>query len=778
MTSFGWLQKIDHIGRLKFGLIFCFAALTACAGSNKPGGDSAFAVEELTIAGLHQAIQSGKTTCKQVVQAYVDRARAYNGICTALVTEDGAPVAVGEGVVRAGAPLKFPTQTVAITEILPDFDQYAGLPIEFGRMEVTKSDPQVQQQFGMVVGIPGINQVNALNTLNLRGERSVTCKGTCDTHPDEGGLPGHCPVACEAFRAQPDALERAAELDAKYGHNPDLEAMPMYCTVMSFKEVFDTKDIRNTGGADADYAMDVPSEDATVVARLRARGAIIYAQANLSEYNGGGGNPGGDAVESARTYGAGARSTWGGTACNAYDSTRETGGSSAGSGASVGANLVMCSICEETGGSCRQPAWRNGVVGLMGTKGVIPYGGGIGADPYLDRAGINCRTVKDAAIVLDALREPGNDSSTGFYDARDIYTAVPKNLLSNASYAGFAVDKKVDDMPLKGMRLGVVREYMVKHSANDVVMSDIVNDEIKNVLRDRLGAELVESHDPEYPDDPSIEQMSYTFQDALAEILPVHMPGYFFSKGDDGELLFSVPGHDVTSIEYLVQLAEGKAPLSTELNIRSINESPRSRTFSFHLTQYLDRRGDARITNWSTLNANAKYGTDARRAAMKNWENVTDLRSEGVTQRISMREVMRLVVLKVMHENQIDAFVNPTITIPPALIGYAAQPTVKHRPLGRFPTSALLGIPEITVPAGFNDVIYEPGFAMNETRDDYVPTANETQPTVAAVPLPVGISFWGGPGDEPVLIKVASIYEAATQHRKPPAALGPVNSRP
>jgi hypothetical protein len=52
-----------------------------------------FRVEEVTIAGLHAAIQSGQTTCRQVVQAYIDRAKAYNGVCTALVTPDGAPVA-------------------------------------------------------------------------------------------------------------------------------------------------------------------------------------------------------------------------------------------------------------------------------------------------------------------------------------------------------------------------------------------------------------------------------------------------------------------------------------------------------------------------------------------------------------------------------------------------------------------------------------------------------------------------------------------------------------
>jgi hypothetical protein len=80
------------------------------------------------------------------------------------------PVSPGKGVVRAGAPLVFPTQTVPVSKVLPDLDQYKGLPLELGRMEATLSDPTVQQQFGMRVGIPNAGQLNALETLNIRGE--------------------------------------------------------------------------------------------------------------------------------------------------------------------------------------------------------------------------------------------------------------------------------------------------------------------------------------------------------------------------------------------------------------------------------------------------------------------------------------------------------------------------------------------------------------------------------------------------------------------------------
>jgi Asp-tRNA(Asn)/Glu-tRNA(Gln) amidotransferase A subunit family amidase len=726
-----------------------------------------FQVEESTIESTQRAIQRGETTCREVIAGYIERARAYNGICTALVTRDGAPIAPASGAVRAGAPLTYPTQTVAVDTLLPDYASYNGKPIELGHMEASQSDPDVKLQFGMLVGMPGSRQVNALSTLNLRGERSVTCQAECDAHPSSGALPASCPAVCDDFRRQPDALERASELDEKYGRRPNLAAMPMYCVAFSFKDVFDTSDMRSTGGADVSYAMDAAPEDSTIVAEVREKGAIIYAKANLSEYNGGGGNPGG-AEAKTRIHGAGDRSTWGGMACNAYDQAYETGGSSAGSAASVGANLATCSICEETGGSCRQPAWRNGVVGLVTTKGLLPYGGSIGAEPYLDRAGIHCRTVRETAMVLDAVK----DSKRGYFDPRDIYSALPRALLPKQPYASFTVGNGAGK-PLAGVRLGVVREYMVHHAVNDAAVSERIDAEIKRVLRDELGATLVESFDPKYPDDPEIPNMEYNFQAAIGEIVPIHLPELLQQKSGE-QLKFAVVGYDVTKRDYMVKLAQGEAPLPEALNLRSINDSPGTASFGYHMAQYLMRRGDARVVDWPTLNANAKYSTEGRAVAMQNWQNKVDLVSAGITQRMKMRDAMRLAVLNVMHRNGVDAFVNPTITLPPARIGYASEPSVNSRPGGRFPTSANLGIPELTVPAGYSTVIFEPKFALNAKKDDYDEVTNSTDYTQLATPLPMGISFWAGPGDEPILFRIASAYEAATHHRKAPAALPPV----
>src|SRR4030095_5320796 len=168
--------------------------------------------------------------------------------------------------------------------------------------------------------------------------RSVTCKGDFDRHPSLGPLPKGAPPVCEFFRRQPDALERAAELDAKFGAAPDLEKMPMYGVVFSFKDSFDTADMRSTGGGDAAYDIDFPARDHVLVEQLRDKGAIIYAKAVCTEYNGRAGDPGGrnkpdKVLPSTLGY---QRSTWAGNPANPYDTTRSAAlGSSSGSALSV-----------------------------------------------------------------------------------------------------------------------------------------------------------------------------------------------------------------------------------------------------------------------------------------------------------------------------------------------------------------------------------------------------------------------------------------------------------
>src|SRR2546423_382302 len=464
-----------------------------------------FRLEEATIDELHAAIRAGDTTCVEVVRRYIERARAYNGVASLLVTEDGGRIPEAVGTMRARVPLAFPTATVAASTIFPDLDKYRGAPLQFGRMEGTASDPAVEQQYGMIAGMPDAVQLNALATLNIRGERSVTCKGEFDRHPSLGPLPPGAPAVCDQFRRLPDALERAAELDARFGRNPPLYEMPMYGVVFSFKDPFDTKDMRTTAGGDAPYDIDFPARAHILVEQLRNKGAIIFAKAVCTEYNGRAGNPGGrnhpeKVLPSTLGY---QRSSWGGNPSNVYDTTRAASlGSSSGSAVSVSANLVMCSLGEETRASTRGPANHNAVALILPHKAMLGFNGGaIGADIYCDRSGIMARTIADCAKVLDALRNPDG----GYYDPRDPYTTVPRssvlpNYTEHARASG-------SSGALKGMRIGVIRESMLVRPREKatVPICNAVAAEIKSVLGQKLGATLVESSDPLWERDRDLE---------------------------------------------------------------------------------------------------------------------------------------------------------------------------------------------------------------------------------------------------------------------------------
>lgn len=769
MMKHGWIFGSSFVFALAAWLIN-FAALSSdaqvakTATAAKASAQWKFRLEEARIEDIHRAIRTRQITCEKVVQAYINRIRAYDGQCVAPVNPNDA-----------NDPKNH----------FPDIARYTGTPMQPGVMQATTSDSSKQQTYGYIRGVKNAGQLRSLNTVNIRGERSVTCKATCDLHPSKGPLPNTCSQTCEAFRAQPDAIERARELDRLFSANPNLAAMPLYCAPFSIKDIFDAKDMRSTGGADVNYAMDAAPADSTIVAQLRAKGAIILAKANLSEYNGASGDPGGEAKAAAVVLGAGnSRSTWGGNPCNPYDTERAAAqaASSSGSGVSVSANLVACSICEETGGSCRVPAAYNGLANLNTGKAIIAFGGGIGADPFIDRAGIQCRTVKDTAIVLDALKDP----QRGYYDPRDIYTALPKALISQKPYASFAEQKS-----LKGMRIGIVRQFMVKHTPNDAAISDQIDKEIKTILRDKLGAQLFESVDPLYPDDPTIANLKPSFQEALAEILPFHMPEYLFKTTGSGEAEFPVfaskinvsvgktPGGGTLSpAEYMARAAEGLEPFPPNLNLRRITLFPRTSSFRFHLSQYLLRRGDARVKDWPSLNANASYYSGDKLAAFINWQNLTDIRSAGLSERIRMREVMQRVVLKVMRENNLDVMINPLTTIPIPKIGGPVEPEINSRPSNRFAFTADAGIPEVVVPAGFNQVVYEPKFALSADTRSYRNVSGTERTMLDAPGLPISLSFWAGPGEEATIIKAAAAYEAATKHRRPPAAFGPLPGEP
>ena len=795
-----------------FFLLGVMLAVAEAAPSQQVG----FHLEEATIDDVHRAIRAGQITCRGLIQLYINRAKAYNGVSNVLVTKDGEPIPPAPGVVRAGLALKFPTQTVAISTLLPNFDQYAGPPIEFGRMESTASDPTVQQQFGMTIGIPNAGQLNALGTINIRGERSVTCKGDLDRRPSDGPLPPDSPAVCEEFRKQPDALERAAELDAQYGRRPDLAKMPMYCVAFSFKDAYDTKDMRSTGGGDARYDIDFPAQDQTLVAQLRKKGAIIYAKTANTEYNGrpvpstrgGAGRERGTnkpvkVFVSTQGY---QRSSWAGNPSDVYDTTRAASlGSSSGSGVSVSANLATCSICEETSLSCRGPSNHNAVALILPHKSLISFlGGAIGADIYLDRAGMMCRTVKDAAKVLDALKDPAN----GYYDPRDIFTTVPRSSVLDKPYAVSTVSPGTRGS-LHGMRIGIVRESMLTFPGTmaDEPISQAAAKEIRAILGDYLGATLVESVDPLSPDDPSIENMSPSYTQALAQLVPVFFPDILFRLRRDGQPQFPefaakikptefAPGKTVGTgtmkpIDYFLNLAEGRVSVPSNLNIRAIEEVVESNAFTFQFNQYALRRAAdwkergfmETLIDFPTLNARSKFWGDDQRAAFQNWEQMDDMRNalgdrQGIDEHIMMRELLRRVEMKVISENHLDAVVRLHYSLPPGKIGLAPQPEPPDDIRGELRMGPFAGVTEVLIPAGYVRTVYDPVFVLSADKKRYIPTNNNTPTTLPPPGLPFSIVFRAEPGKEDVILKIASAYEAASKRRIPPPEFGPLPGEP
>lgn len=194
---------------------------------------------------------------------------------------------------------------------------------------------------------------------------------------------------------------------------------PLHGVPIALKDNVDTAGVRTTGGSAA-FADRIPAEDAPIVTRMVAAGAVIIGKTDLQEFAMGGGE-----------------SSYYGPARNPWNLAHNTGGSSSGSGAAVSAFLAHGAIGTDTGGSIRMPASFSGIVGHKPTYGLVPIRGIIPLRVTMDHAGPMTRTVKDAALMLNVLAG---------YDKLDITSAeaAPK-----VDYVAAL------DQPVKGLRLGL-----------------------------------------------------------------------------------------------------------------------------------------------------------------------------------------------------------------------------------------------------------------------------------------------------------------------------------
>ena len=572
---------------------------------------------------------------------------------------------------------------------------------------------------GPITTIAHAPKINALITLNLRpaareawGFDARKARSQTDAADDDP--------------AMPDALEAAAAMDADFKQGRKL-AGPLHGVVMAIKDQYDTFDMRTTSGADAFWANDRPPDDATFVARLRAAGAIILAKANMGEYAAGGVT--------------GQRSSFGGTMCNPYDTERDPGSSSGGSGMAVAANFVTCAIGEETGTSVREPAKNNSSVGLAPTRELVSADGMIQRG-ITTRVGPICRTVRDTARILDAY--------AGF-DPADELTAFSMNRKPAKPYGDHATKTRLD-----GYRIGVIREYMDKalFTKADEESIDIVDRAI-GTLRE-LGATVV---------DPGPH--GALFQSCVDRIVPKwqnqqyinQFPAEFPAGGDHIAKLVNM----FFDPSLVLHTATGRP------NIRSLGGTGGTDTGDgrYNYNAYIQERGDTAIKSLTDLIEKANFWTDPviqnRRA---NLLNTNADRTLANASNLQTRFTLQTVVFQCFAQLDLDAVVYPTGNIPPAIMTAPEEPSVNDRGPGLWTYINSRGFPAMTVPAGFTTEVY-----------DRVPNPAGGAPLLAPpkpIALPVGIDFLGLPFSEGTLFAIASAYEAATKHRVPPAAFGPL----
>ncbi|KAH9657397.1 putative amidase [Citrus sinensis] len=240
------------------------------------------------------------------------------------------------------------------------------------------------------------------------------------------------PLLHGVIEVNPDALSQADKADYERKVKAAGSLRGLHGIPILLKDNIATKDKMNTTAGSYALLRSVVPRDAGVVVKLRKAGAIILGKASLSEWS--------NFRSSKAPSGFSGR---GGQGKNPYVLSADPCGSSSGSAISVAANLAAVSLGTETDGSILCPSSSNSVVGLKPTLGLTSRAGVIPITPRQDSVGPICRTVADAAYVLDAI--------AGF-DHYDPATRAASEYIPRGGYKQF-----LRPHGLKGKRLGIVR---------------------------------------------------------------------------------------------------------------------------------------------------------------------------------------------------------------------------------------------------------------------------------------------------------------------------------
>lgn len=260
----------------------------------------------------------------------------------------------------------------------------------------------------------------------------------------------------------PNAIKAAAALDEERkntGRRSSLHGIPVL-----LKDNVDTFDMPTTNGS-VILKNSIPPDDAYLAKALRDAGAIIIGKASMGEFAGGSYN------------------TVTGQVINPYNLKRQTGGSSAGSGAAIAANFAVLAVGTDTSTSVRGPSAYNGIVGLRPTTGLISRDGIAPKNLNFDSSGPMARSVTDVAKMLTVMAGPDKADPLSL----QVWSEVSKRSLGYLNKRN-QVDytKFLNANSLKGMRLGVVRDFFGGDPEIDVLANNAV------ATMQKLGATIVE----------------------------------------------------------------------------------------------------------------------------------------------------------------------------------------------------------------------------------------------------------------------------------------------
>jgi amidase len=256
----------------------------------------------------------------------------------------------------------------------------------------------------------------------------------------------------------PDALEIASKMDEE--RKAGKIRSHMHGVPVLIKDNINTADKMQTTAGSLALAGNIANEDAFIVKKLRAAGAVILGKTNLSEW-----------ANFRSTRSCSGWSSRGGQTKNPYILDRSPSGSSSGSGAAVSANLCVIAIGTETNGSVIAPSSYSGIVGIKPTVGLLSRSGIIPISKTQDTAGPMGRNVTDVATLLSVL--------TGM-DSNDEITKESEGK-TQKDYTQFL---KSDG--LKGKRIGIEKSFLSGHEGVVALYKNAI-EKFKE-----LGAEIIE----------------------------------------------------------------------------------------------------------------------------------------------------------------------------------------------------------------------------------------------------------------------------------------------